>query len=167
METPVKNTPKVQYEYLIKDKKLSSTPVIFGIDNSITKPEESDFSTSRKFLIESITEPSKRSFVRMKMLEITTVLLELNMDPEKLVSTAIGIIEECTINDKLDLVISKTAQNELLFYRKEGNHCFNNLLIDEDGDISFLKIGNSESDTKVRFFSNDSNLNIKTVVDLL
>ena len=48
----------------------------------------------------------------------------------------------------MDVTVSKTAEEELLIYKPDGEGGFINLIIDQEGDIEFMHItGNRERTT--------------------
>lgn len=65
-----------------------------------------------------------------------------------------------------NITLSKTGNDEILIYsEKEGR--FYNLLLDEDGDISFLLIGVHMKETKTEFFSSEKPIDYDYICSLI
>ena len=52
-------------------------------------------------------------------------------------------------------VISRTGDDELLFFT-EKDKSFYNILIDDDGDIAYMYIPNKREETDVKYYERDS-----------
>jgi len=94
---------------------------------------------SRNGFTESVTHPSPNSFLLNKSNEIGNVYKILGFANEEVLKIADNIIRECLSQNKLDIKISRTGDDELLIYR-ESNGIFNNIIIDSEGDIEFMHI---------------------------
>ena len=169
MDAPavLKKEGKYTIEYrtnLFSDNKeaLLKTDIV-GDDVSLTV---SPFQTTRASLNESITSPSRQMFIINKLMEVKDVYEDLNFKNENVIKTSFEIIQRCTLNFMTDIVISKTSQDEILIYRKD-NDKFLNLLIDEDGDISFVRIGKKMEDKKIEFFSSEEKIDFNKIVSML
>src|SRR5688500_4622896 len=55
------------------------------------------------------------------------------------IDIANDILTSCRNQNKFDVTISRTGDNEILIYRKENGE-YKNIMIDESGDIEFLYI---------------------------
>lgn len=157
---------RISLVYDINSKLRSFNPVMVSDDIALTKTKKDKFATTREALNESITAPSKQSFIINNARVVFKLSKELCFENEKVLSTSFKILEECATQNKMDLITSKTAQGELLFFTKK-NGVFNNILIDEDGDVSFLRMGKTKEETRTTFFANDGGLNYTKIVSLL
>lgn len=72
--------------------------------------------------------------------KLLSIYKELGFNNDNVLSLAIDIFDEYTKKGRADiLIISKTGENELLFYTTR-NCIQNNIIIDEDGDVEFMCI---------------------------
>ena len=55
----------------------------------------------------------------------------------------------------ISYVISRTGDDELLFFT-EKDKSFYNILIDDDGDIAYMYIPNKREETDVKYYERDS-----------
>lgn len=84
---------------------------------------------------------------------------------KKMYETSIHLINELIMQDKKVTKISLTGDKEVLIYTK-NEESFKNLVIDEDGDVSYLYIGqNRKTDTK--YYPLEKGLDYKKLIDLL
>ena len=74
------------------------------------------------------------------------------------------LIEECKSQGK-NIILSKTGEGELLIYTKYDD-VFNNLIIDEDGDVEFMQIPSNWRDTYNEYYYYP-NLDYKKLVSML
>lgn len=163
MDAPVLEKPyNIEYNINSVSKSLSSK---LGLaDNALTKAAHSQ--TSRQTLNESITSPSRHNFLFNSFIKISQVYKELNFNNEKILSTSAEIIQRCVLVGKTNLNISKTAQEEILIYTSK-NGKFNNILIDEDGDISLLRVGDTKEDKFTAFYPLNDKIEFNTIVSFL
>jgi hypothetical protein len=115
---------------------------------------------------ESLTSPSRQNFIINNLFQVYKIYQELGFNNEEVIATISKILQNCILSGKTDIIPSKTAQGEILIYSKQGG-IFNNLLIDEDGDISFLRIGNKKEDKMTAFFSHEKKIDYYKLVSLL
>lgn len=71
--------------------------------------------------------------------QLQIIIYDLKITNEDVLNVGILLIEECVKQNKTNVIISKTGDDEILFYRYRNN-CYYNIIIDEDADISFLLI---------------------------
>lgn len=163
MDAPVIEKPyNIEYNINSVSKSLSSK---LGLsDNALTKVGHSQ--TSRQNLNESITSPSRHSFIFNNFIKISQIYKELNFDNEKILSVSAELLQRCALVGKINLNISKTAQQEILIYTLK-NSGFNNILIDEDGDISLLRIGDAKEDKFTAFYPLNDEMDLNTIVSFL
>lgn len=154
MEYPESKEPKVRIEYSItqNNETIKVNPIAVETDNSISAHINKGINTSsRKYLNESITFPSRQALLNQHFLEIKSIYKELNFSDPQIALTAFNIIQLCVIKNILDIKIAKSSDNELLIYRKK-NGAYSNLVFDEDGDISYLYIGTKPGTEKTEYF---------------
>lgn len=121
-------------------------------DNSIFKNDNEVYNQiSRKDLIESITQPSRNSLIKTKIEELLSIYSTIGFQNEAIIEIATDVIRDCLNQDKKDIKISRTGENELLIYR-EIDGVFNNIIIDEDADIEFLHIPINRADTYNEYY---------------
>lgn len=166
MDAPPVKEKRISVVYDMNSQKRSFNPIMVGDDIALTKVKADKFKSTREELIESITSPSRQNFIINNAVVAINLSKELNFENEIAIKTSFKIIEECASQNKMDLITSKTSQGELLFFTKK-NGVYNNILIDEDGDISYLRVGKTKEDTKTAFFSNDGSLSFSKIVSLL
>lgn len=107
---------------------------------------------TREGLIESVTQPSRRTIMTDKIDVLRNIYKILNYNNPVVLDIAADIIENCINQSKTDIKISRTGENEILIFR-ESNGNFKNIIIDEDGDVEFLYIPVNRSNTKNEHFS--------------
>lgn len=116
-------------------------------DNSVCVNQlVSSIATSRKRLTESVTQPSRNSFLKQKLEEAQRIYSKLEFNNPGILEVVADLIKDCINQDKFDIVVSLTGENELLIYREQQG-VFNNVIIDSDGDIEFLHIPVDRSQT--------------------
>lgn len=162
------NRPVIEYSISQgQGHALSMKSELILEDSSVTSFQKKyRFQTSRGQLNESITVPSRMTFISNNLFEIHKIYQELNFNNSSVIESSFKILEKCSLNGKTDIKTSKTAQGEILIYRKKGDS-FSNLLIDEDGDVSFMKFGKSQNEKRVEFFSSETKLDYNKIVSLL
>lgn len=171
MECPPEiKEPEVRIEYSITQgthAKINLNPIVTEHDNSIYSSNQKGISSSScKELIESLTSPSRQMFLNQKFDQIRKIYFELDMKNPQVAVIAFNIIQSCVLENISDVVISKTGDKELLLYRnKQG--AFSNLLIDEDGDVSYMFIGKRSGEEKTEFFPNENSFDYTKFAALL
>ncbi len=105
-------------------------------------------------------------FLNQKIKEITLMYHSLRFENEAVLEICIDIITVCIQQDKIDIKISKTGENELLLYR-ENDSSFNNIIIDEDADIEFLHIPENRKNTYNEYYPFIYYIDIKKLADKL
>ena len=85
-------------------------------------------------------------FLKEKLEELNKMYSVLGFKNKAILEIGSDIIQDCLKQDKLDIKVSRTGENELLFYREKGG-TFNNIIIDQDCNIEFLHIPNNRSQT--------------------
>lgn len=75
------------------------------------------------------------------------------------------ITQACRVG-KSDIKVSRTGDNEILFYRKHDNGDINNIILDKDCDITFLSTPNIRANSYRRFFD-FININDELIVELV
>jgi hypothetical protein len=158
---------RIEYSIPNGNEKISIKSDICEEDNAITNVKDKfKFKTTREQLNESITFPSRVNFITSNLLKIYRICKELKLDNPDIIKNSFKILEKCTLSGKTDIITSKTSQNEVLIYRS-SNGTLNNVLIDEEGDISFIKIGKTLSEKQIDFFSNETPIDFNKVVSFL
>lgn len=107
---------------------------------------------SREGLTESFTQPSRKSFLKQKLEDLSKMYALLEFENEAVLEIGTDIIQDCLKLRKLDILISRTGDNELLIFR-EVDGTFNNIIIDDEGDIEFLHIPTNRAETYNEHFS--------------
>lgn len=118
---------------------LSSVNEISIFFNESNNIELFTYKTSRKGLIESVTQPSRTKFMNLKLEELYKQYFNLGFTNGAVLEIGIEIIKYCISQKKFDIKISKTGDNEILIFR-ENLGLFNNIIIDADCDVEFLHI---------------------------
>ena len=95
---------------------------------------------------------------------LKSVYLELEFDNICVFYVAVNLYNEC-LKLGIDIIISKTGDREILIYKKQNDGGITNLLIDEDGDVSYLYIGDIRQKPKV--FLKEDGLNYSEISKLL
>ncbi|MDI1353873.1 MAG: hypothetical protein PSX36_03070 [bacterium] len=163
MDAPVfEKRYNIEYNINCESKSLSAK---LGLaDNALTKAMHTQ--TSRQTLNESITAPSRHSFLLNSFIKVAQIYKELNLNNERILNTSIELLQSCAVLGKTNLNISKTSQEEILIYTsKNGN--FNNVLIDEDGDISLLRVGDKKENKYTAFYSANEKIDFNSIVSFL
>ena len=78
--------------------------------------------------------------------DISNIYKLLNYNNPVVLEIAIDILRECFKQSKNDIKISRTGENEILIYRIVNGE-YRNIILDNDGDIEFLKIPVNRADT--------------------
>lgn len=121
-----------------------------------------DFDTEWDERRKQLSEQSKFEYEKLLSLDEMLKLLRFN-DNNQIRTIAFNIFKECWKQNKTNIIVSRTSENELLIYTSSNENDFKNILIDEDGDVSFLEIG---SKTETKFFPSNE-INYKAIVELL
>jgi hypothetical protein len=122
--------------------------------------------TSRRGLIESVTQPSRNNFIKQKLDDLYQLYNKLGYQNEVVLEIVSDIIKDSLIQKKLDIKISRTGENEILIFR-ESEGTFNNIIIDEDADIEFLHIPVNRSETYNEHYSFIDNFDTFALVSKL
>lgn len=167
MDLPVSSEPRIRIEYKLSDDKnfTNYNPVLMSEDNSLSFESLSPSPTSRRFLNESITLPSRRMLFNESFKSLHKVCHELGIENENSLKTALDIVQYCLAKNIKDFEISKTGDKEILLYRKK-NSSFSNILIDEDSDVSYMFIGNLPGQGRSAYFPYEEGLDISKIVAL-
>jgi hypothetical protein len=120
----------------------ASNPVFLIFDMGQRSQEDNYFQQ----ISEAYEENNSVNFILERVKEINLIYCNLGYNNDAILSIGIDIIKECANQRKFDIIISKTGESELLIFR-ESNGTFNNIIIDEDGDIEFLHIPIDRKDT--------------------
>ena len=158
-------TELLQFQEYIKKNKIIS---IEGISESsvYVKKENVTNPTSRKCLIESFTQPSRNSFLKQKLEEVQKIYSLLEYENLAVLEISADIIKDCLSQNKRDIKISRTGENEILIF-SENNGTYNNIIIDEDGDIEFLHIPINRDETYNEHFPFIGDINTYNLVSKL
>ena len=105
-------------------------------------------------------------FLNQKIKELNLMYRLLGYENENVLEIGIDVITNCILQKKIDVKISRTGEGELLLYREIGRS-FNNIIIDEDGDIEFLHIPEERQNTFNEFHPFLSGVEIKGLVSKL
>jgi len=119
-----------------------------------------------EYLHQSVKSDEHYYFLSQKVKDLNIVYQSLNCQNEAVLEIGIDIINNCILQDKIDIKISKTGENELLIFR-EYKGDFKNIIIDEDADIEFLHIPNDRSKTYNEHFPFIYNTDIAELVSKL
>ena len=161
--------PKVRIEYTIpKDNQtIKVNAVAIDNDNALCSHVEKGINTSsRRYLNESITSPSRNMILAQHFYEIKNVYQALNFQNPQIFLTAFNIIQLCVIKNISDIKISKSGENELLLYRNKNGE-FSNILIDEDCDVSYMFIGKKPGTERTEYFPKEKGLDYSKFASLL
>lgn len=92
------------------------------------------------------------NFLSNKLAELKAVYTDLEFKNEAVLEVGKDIILSCVQQRKFDLVVSKTSDCEILFYRViDGS--FNNIILDSDCDIEFMHIPSVRSNSYNEYFT--------------
>jgi hypothetical protein len=94
------------------------------------------------------------NFYIQKMREIKRVYYQLNYSKSSIFETIGNIITSCISLAKFDIEVSRTGEDEILIFRKV-NGTFNNIIIDQEGNIEFLCIPPNRVDSYNQYYSSD------------
>ncbi len=170
MDYPVSKEPKIKIEYSIANEKnvpISMNPVVIDNDNSLCTEQHIELNhNTRRFLNESITSPSRKMFLNENYNKIKLIYLDLNYKNPEVLETAFNILQSCILNNITDINVSKTGDKEILIYRNKNGE-FSNLLIDEDGDVSFMFIGKNAGTERTYFFPKSQGFDYTQFTSLL
>jgi len=101
-----------------------------------------------------------------KIKEIQSIYQLVGFDNSEILVLAETIIKHCLSLAKTDLKISRTGENEILIYR-QNNGAINNIIIDKDGDIEFMRIGkNRATSFNEYYYAEDNDREIKVAQQL-
>lgn len=98
------------------------------------------------YLFDRIKKEENAYFFNQKIKELNVMYQSLGFQNESVLEIGIDIVNNCISQNKTDIKISRTGENELLIFR-ERNGDFNNVIIDEDADIELLQIPVDRSNT--------------------
>jgi|GEM_PF-6272783 len=146
--------PEVRIEYSFMKNKVDFkiNPIAIEHENALSfKKDKGIESVSRNLLNESITSPSRNAILNQRFIELSNIFRELEFENEEIMLTAFNILQSCLISNKTDIELTKTSDNELLLFRKKNGE-YSNIIIDEDGDISYIHIGKKLGDEKSGYF---------------
>jgi len=90
----------------------------------------------------------------------------LNFENDEVLKIGSKIIWECINQEKKDIQISRTGENELLIFRNVRG-TFNNIIIDGDCDIEFMSIPPDRSSAYNIYYPLDESPKIETLVNNL
>jgi hypothetical protein len=170
MAYPTEKEPKVRVEYSIPlNQQLTRkvNPIVIENDSALSLYSDKGVNTSsRNYLNESITFPSRNMFLMQKFNQIKNIYEELNFNNSDIIFTALNIIQSCIIKNVTDLNVSKTGEKELLLFRSKNGE-FSNLLIDEDGDVSYIFIGKKKGSEKTEYFPKAKGFDYSKLASLL
>ncbi len=79
------------------------------------------------------------NFLKWKIHELNIQFSLLRYTNHKVLDIGIKIIQFSFQEEKFNMKISKTGENELLFFTEE-NEIYNNIIIDNDCYVEFLKV---------------------------
>lgn len=102
-------------------------------------------------------------FLCIALGSLKKVYNELNYTNINSLTLASNIINLCVDENKLNVRVSKTGENEILLYT-EKNNVFNNIIIDDECDMFYIRIGDKLGQEKSKCL-NDKDLNY--IVSLL
>lgn len=121
---------------------------------------------SRKGLSESFTQPSRNAFLKQNLDALNKMYSLLGFKKDAILEIGSDIIQDSLKQDKLDIKVSRTGDNELLIFR-ENSGAFNNILIDSDGDIEFIHIPIERENTYNQHFPFIDSINTFELVSKL
>ena len=157
MEAPTLiEKPHIEYRVKGSNNNLLMKADIINEDNSITEFKYNSCSHIETY--DSITNPSHSFFIVSKTKELIKIYEDLGFDNIAPLETAFHIIQMCSLNKMNDIIISKTSHQEILIYRKK-NDTFLNLLIDDEGDVAYVKMGSRLEDKKIEIITDEKVLN--------
>jgi len=122
--------------------------------------------TPRKGSAESIAQLSQNNFIKQKLEDLCRLYAKLGYQNEAVLEIGSHIIRDCLWQKKLDIKISRTGENEILIFR-ETEGTFNNLIIDEEGDIEYLHIPVNRAETYNEHYSFAEHLDTFSLVSKL
>ena len=122
--------------------------------------------TPRQGSAESITQPSQNNFMKQKLEDLCRLYAKLGYQNEAVLEIGSHIIRDSLLQKKTDIKISRTGENEILIFR-ETEGAFNNLIIDEEGDIEYLHIPVNRAETYNEHYSFADHLDTFSLVSKL
>jgi len=78
-----------------------------------------------------------------------------------------AIILEAINQDKYNLGIKKTSDEQIVIFSKNKNNEYSNLAIDEDGDISYMFFANDKTKSKRKLYCFNDGLKVEELASLL
>ncbi len=170
MECPDLKEPKTRIEctnYSITSANKAISSFVVESDNPLSITDERGVNTtSRIYLNESITLPSRQALLDNQIRSIARIYQILQFSNAEIFLTAFNIIQLCAIRNINDIDISKTSDNEMLLFRKKDGE-FSNIVIDEDGDISYFFIGKKPGSEKTKYFPKKDGFDYSQLASLL
>lgn len=118
------------------------------------------------YLSQSSKSDEHYYFLNEKIKDLNIIYSSLNYHNEAVLEIGIDIINHCFLENKIDIKISKTGENELLIFREIDGE-FNNIIIDEDADIEYLHIPIDRRQTSNEHFPFIYNTNLRGLVSKL
>lgn len=108
----------------------------------------------------------KDELIESLKLKIILKLQEVNIQDDKITQTVLQILHGIEYSLLNEIIISKTADFELLVYRKTHKGLYN-LIIDEDGDVAFSFLGKKSGNWKTGFFESPTSIDIPKMAALI
>jgi len=106
------------------------------------------------------------NILQRNILDLNRIYNQLGYSNNSVLSLATKIITNSVFEGKRDLKISHTGDNEILIFR-EINGEFNNIIIDDYGDIEFMKIAkNMQESYNEHYYSGELGREAKVVSKL-
>jgi hypothetical protein len=151
-----------------QEEKINLVP--FGIEDNVSLTDSNRnnlyFNSNISPIHENLSNPTREEFLSAKLLDLSNVYCELKFDNPQGVISAFNILNICAQNKKFNISVSKSNENEILIYSQIGG-VYNNLLIDNDGDIQYIKIGRKLGEEDSRVFPQNENLNYSYISSLI
>ena len=94
------------------------------------------------------------------------VYSEVGFSNASILSNVFVLLRELHNRQIIDIQISRSNNSEILIFR-ESNGVYKNLIIDSDGDISFLKIAKKIEDAGSQVFFQSDGFDFEKIINLL
>ena len=108
-----------------------------------------------------------KSLVDNKIEEIRSIYDELGWSNEGVIGLAEALLFESIKKEIFNLQISRSLDNRIMIFKEEANQVFRNVLIDEDGDLSFILVPSDRTKATSEFYDLDEGIDLRKLITRL
>ena len=94
------------------------------------------------------------------------IYIELGFTNLEILTTTFKLLEKCLESNKFDIKISRSNDNEILIHR-DLNGIYNNLLIDAEGDVTYMRIAKKIENAHSKVFFHSDGFDFDEIVRFL